>query len=173
MTTETLNEILNAHRKWLDGAEGGRRANLRGVNLRGVDLSDVNLRGVDLSGADLRGADLRGVNLRDADLSAIRADIFDVLSHATAEAPALLAAIREGRVDGSAYEGACACLVGTIANARGCYFRSLEGLLPDSSRPAERWFLALRPGVTPDTSQVATLTAEWVTEFIASNPVAS
>jgi hypothetical protein len=43
-----------------------------------------------------------------------------VLSAAPAEVPTLLAKVRAGEVDGSVYEGVCACLLGTIANARGC-----------------------------------------------------
>ena len=73
MDNEKLKEILERHRKWLNDEDGGERANLRGVNLRGADLREANLRGADLRGADLReanlrGADLRGVNLRGADL---------------------------------------------------------------------------------------------------------
>lgn len=43
MKTNELEKILELHAKWLNGEEGGERA----------DLSDA-----DLSGADLRGADL-------------------------------------------------------------------------------------------------------------------
>ena len=73
MDNEKLKEILERHRKWLNDEDGGERANLRGVNLRGADLREANLRGADLRGADLReanlrGADLRGDNLRGADL---------------------------------------------------------------------------------------------------------
>lgn len=43
MTQEELNVILDKHRKWLRGKEGGEKANLLGADLRGV-----NLRGADL-----------------------------------------------------------------------------------------------------------------------------
>jgi hypothetical protein len=80
MQQEELNKILELHKKWLNEAAGGVRANLRGANLRGADLIDADLRGADLRGADLidadlRGADLRGSNLRDADLR--DADLID------------------------------------------------------------------------------------------------
>ena len=83
MTTTELKEILDKHKKWLNGEYGGERANLRGANLRGAylrganlcganirdaNLRDANLRGADLLGADLRGADLRGADLFGADL---------------------------------------------------------------------------------------------------------
>ena len=63
MKQEELQEILDAHGKWIDGEYGGARADLRGANLR-----DANLRRADLSGADLRRADLSGADLRRADL---------------------------------------------------------------------------------------------------------
>ena len=88
MKQEELQEILDAHKKWINGEDGGagadlrradlRRADLFGANLRdanlfGANLRDANLSGADLSGADLRranlsGADLRRANLRGADL---------------------------------------------------------------------------------------------------------
>ena len=64
MTKDKLNEILRAHKLWLNDEAGGVRADLRCADLRCADLSCADLRG-----ANLRGANLRGVNLRDADLS--------------------------------------------------------------------------------------------------------
>lgn len=46
--SEELKEILEKHKKWLNGEDGGRRANLRGADLRGAYLRDANLRGADL-----------------------------------------------------------------------------------------------------------------------------
>ena len=73
MTAEKLAEILENHKKWLNG-NGGERADLSGSNLSGSDLSGSdlrgsNLRGSDLSGSNLRGSDLRGSNLSDSNLS--------------------------------------------------------------------------------------------------------
>ena len=78
MEKENLDEILENHVRWLNG-DDGKRADLRGANLAGVnlevaDLCKANLRGANLSGADLSGAymheaDLSGANLREADLS--------------------------------------------------------------------------------------------------------
>jgi hypothetical protein len=80
--------------------------------------------------------------------------------------PALLAALREGRVNGSVYDGECACLVGTIANARGCRYNEVPGLLPDSSRPAEAWFLSIGIGDTPERSLVTRITERWIEEWM-------
>ncbi len=78
MNQDELNVILQKHKDWLDGAEGGKRANLRhadlrhanlrGADLRHADMTDANLRGADLRHADMTGADLRHADLRHADL---------------------------------------------------------------------------------------------------------
>ena len=63
MTKQEIDEILSRHADWLNGISGGKKADLRGADLREADL-----RGADLWRADLRGADLWGANLREADL---------------------------------------------------------------------------------------------------------
>ena len=73
MNQQKLNEILYLHKKWLDGEEGGKRADFRGAdlreaNFRGADLWRADLWRADLRGADFRGADLREANLRGAKL---------------------------------------------------------------------------------------------------------
>jgi uncharacterized protein YjbI with pentapeptide repeats len=202
-TPEELSEILSKHALWARCQVGGARANLTGADLTGADLTRANLTdanltrenltgadltGADLTGADLTRADLTGADLTDAnltganltranltraDLTAIQEDLYDVLWHAKHEAPALLSALNAGRVDGSTYEGPCACLVGTIAAASGCSYRTMAGVQPNASRPAERWFLAILPGHTPETCPITKITADWVSSWIAANPVAS
>jgi uncharacterized protein YjbI with pentapeptide repeats len=147
-----------------------RGANLRGANLsdadlRGANLSDANLRGANLSDADLRGANLRDANLSDANLKSFKADLWATLTMARHEVPALIAALRAGRVDGSQYEGACACLVGTLENA------GATGLPHNSSDPAEQWFLMIREGDKPgdDTGGgfASAKALEWALEYCA------
>jgi len=147
-----------------------RGANLSGADLRGANLSDANLSGANLSDANLSGANLSGANLSDANLSDanlshIKADVFDVMLRAPHEVNGVIAALKSGRVDGSVYEGECACLVGTIAKLRGVEISKLGSLEPDSYRPAERWFLGIRKGDTPENSQIAKITLEWIEEF--------
>lgn len=160
-------------------------ANLNGANLRRADLSSTNLSGVNATGASLRGADLRranllnanltGVNLRDAqlresNLSAahlrnIRRDLQQVLKATDAPIRGLIQALRDGRVDGAAYDGRCCCLIGTIAHLRAVQFGSLPN---HPRRPAERWFLAIRAGDTPASNPVCDITVQWLEEFEAA-----
>lgn len=58
-------------RAWLNSADL-RKVDLHGLDLSGFDLRAANLEGVDLSGTDLRGADLRGARLAGADLGGAR-----------------------------------------------------------------------------------------------------
>ena len=138
-------------------------ANLRGANLRGANLRGANLRGANLSGADLRGADLSGANL-----TPIRDDIWAVLSAAPAEVPALRSALAEGRINGSVYSGECCCLVGTLGKAHGGNENCIPGLAPNAARPAEMFFLPIRPGQTAETSQHVKLALEWVDQWLAN-----
>ena len=62
-----LTAILEDHNKWLNN-EGGKRANLMGVDLNCVDLSDVNLKNANLTDTNLRCANLTCINLSGADL---------------------------------------------------------------------------------------------------------
>jgi hypothetical protein len=78
-----IQEVLKKHSLWLEGDPTGKKANLRGVDLREISLQRVDLRLADFQGAclqraDLLGADLRGACFRGADLRGIilqRADI--------------------------------------------------------------------------------------------------
>jgi len=113
-------------------------------------------------------ADLMDADLTRADLTPIRDDIWAVLSAAPGEVEGLRRALIEGRVDGSAYEGACACLVGTLANVRGVSISAIPTLHCNSSRPAERFFMGIKPGDTPQTNPVAKRALEWVDEWLAA-----
>ena len=69
ITKEEFQIILENHKKWMEGVDGGERADLSRANLSGADLSGANLFGADLSRANLSGADLSGANLFGANLS--------------------------------------------------------------------------------------------------------
>ena len=159
-----------------------RDANLRDANLSGASLRDANLRGATLSGTDLRDATLSGANLsyanlRDAKLGEInlrrfKSCLWMTLTRNPSEVRGLVAALKEGRVNGSVYEGECACLVGTIANVRGVNFTAIAD--HNSSYASEQWFLMISKGDTPDKDTgggyAAKLALDWVEEWqIASS----
>ncbi|MDB5584354.1 MAG: pentapeptide repeat family protein, partial [Bradyrhizobium sp.] len=129
----------------------------------------ADLRGADLSGAVLRDAVLRDAVLRDADLRHIKADFWMILTMARKEVPALIAALRSGKVNGSTYDGACACLCGTLENA------GAAGLPHVASSPAESWFMPIRTGDKPgDASEGgfrSKVALEWAIEFCAFNGI--
>ena len=145
------------------------RADLSGANLRGADLEGADLTGADLAGADLTGANLEDVkldrtNLDEANLDEIRRDFWSVLESATPiEIVGFWQRLRAGQIDGTSYEGECACLVGTLAKIRGCGYSELK---PDGSRPAERWMLAVRPGNKPENHPVARIIERWIVVFL-------
>jgi len=143
-------------------------ANLSGANLYGANLYGANLSCANLSGADLRSANLSGADLYGADLTPIRDDIWAVLSSAPREVPALIEALKTGRIDGSTYAGECSCLVGTIAKARGINYTDLDNLNPNSSRPAERFFMGIARGDTPETNQFSKLALEWSEQWLVN-----
>ena len=66
---DELKTILKKHMMWLNGENGGERADLSGSDLRWSDLSGSDLSGSDLSGSDLRGSVLSRSDLRGSDLS--------------------------------------------------------------------------------------------------------
>ena len=73
MTKGELQDIIESHKKWLNGY-GGERANLCGADLSDTDLRNVNLHHAllihaDLCNADLSCAIINAANLSYADLS--------------------------------------------------------------------------------------------------------
>lgn len=152
---DNLQPIVIKHRYTGEVLYGGRHK-LISEAVAAALRSDANLTGANLYEADLSGAYL----------SEIKKDLFDVLSHARNEAGFLLAELDAGRINGTMYDSACCCLVGTIAKCRGCHYTKLDGIQPDSHRPIERWFYAIYPGDTPENSQIAKITAGWIREFL-------
>jgi len=160
-----------------------RNANLRGVTFKRANLKDANFEDAYLSGANFDGADVKGANfncanchnanfdntnLEDANLTVIRDDVRAVLDAAPNEVAGLLRALRNGRIDGSTYHGPCACLVGTLANVRGCTVETV-GILMDTDRPAERWCLAIKRGHRPDWCPVARITDGWIVAWMTEH----
>ena len=138
-----------------------------GESLREADLCGANLRGAYLGDANHRGADLGYANLGD-----LKKDYFERLALAKHEVPELYKAILSGRIDGSQYEGECACFCGTIAKIRNEQYDHMKiDLRPDSSSPTEKWYTNIRKGDTPDNNQFSKITAEWTKEFLEANEI--
>ena len=136
------------------------------ANLSWANLSGVNLSGVNLSWANLYGTNLYGANLSGADLRIFKSSMWFILAQNKTEIAALIDALKNGRVDGSCYKGPCACLVGTIANAKNVDYRTL---LHNPGAPIERWFAMIREGDKPtdDTGGgfASKLALKWAEEF--------
>jgi len=102
-----------------------------------------------------------------------RDDLIVVLDSAKAETPGLLAALQIGKVNGSCYDGECACLVGTLERMHGSPF-----LPRDANRPAEQLFMPIRPGMTPKNSAHVLVICEWIKDWakdrgVSLEPVAA
>ena len=135
-------------------------ADLSYANLRDAYLSYANLCGANIIDADLRGADLRGADLSDENLRQFKHDVWGVLTYAKSEVPDLIKAIKEGRIDGSQYEGECCCLCGTLEKGLPAKMD-----IRDANSPAEQWFSMIKNGDTPENNFASEKALEWVQEW--------
>ena len=115
---------------------------------------DANLRDADLYGADLRGANLWQLP-RDF-INQCSRDILSIFSYLPKEVKFLKKMLVAGKVNGSQYEGECACLIGTLANGDGGLTKVCQ-TIPFYDRGTqnygEMWFLNIKEGDTPETNQ--------------------
>jgi len=145
------------------------RANLTRANLTDAYLTDANLADAYLTDANLADAYLAGAkNIPESYHTLCRDDLWAVLSASPREVSGLREALISGRVDGSTYEGECACLVGTIANVRGVEHTDLGAVKPNSSRPIERFFMQIKRGDTPENNDSSKRAVEWIDEWLAN-----
>ena len=99
---DELNEVLESHQMWVeqvldpDVEVASGRANLCGVDLRGLSLKEANLSGANLSKANLAEVDLTGANLSAANLQGA------ILACANLSG----AKLRAARLDGADLRGA-------------------------------------------------------------------
>ena len=112
-------------------------------------------------GADPCGANLRGANLKKLPQDYINQcsrDILFILEHLKTEVPGLRKALVDGKVDGSQYEGDCACLIGTLANVDGGMKKVCEAIPfyeKGTHNMGEAFFLNIREGDTPKNNSFA------------------
>jgi hypothetical protein len=112
------------------------------------------------------------------DLAAVKEDFLNVVSKLPDEVPYLRQALLEGRIDGMAYCGECACLKGTLARkAFGDTFKTTSqavgymqvalGIrcgITDSQ--AEQFFYHIQEGDTPATNPYSAVVLDLLDEFL-------
>jgi hypothetical protein len=143
-------------------------AYLSGADLSGAYLSRAYLSRADLSRAYLSGADLSGAYLSRADLSGaefknigevpkqwlnlVTRDMLWVFRALKPELPEFRKRLIKGKIDGTQYEGDCACLIGTMAKLDGGLDQVCKAI-PYYDRglhnPGEQWFFGIRKGDKP------------------------
>jgi hypothetical protein len=123
----------------------------------GADLTGADLTGADLTGADLTGADLRGFNektLPEDYINQCSRDMLFVMEHLKDELPYLREKLVKGEVDGSQYEGECACLIGSLGKGKSkCVDRVVKAIpfyKKGLQNMGERWFLNIKKGDTAE-----------------------
>lgn len=125
-----------------------------------------------LSYANLSSANLRYADLRSGQLVQFRDDIWAVLSSQPLEVIGLRQALVDGKINGSSYEGECACLVGTIAKVANKKYDCLPVLKPNQSRPAEIFFMLINIGDVPEKSKWSKMAVEWIDEWSSNMQMA-
>ena len=167
-----------------------RDANLSGANLIGADLSDANLIGANFIGADLSDADLIGANLSDvnlsgADLRGVKdipqsyintcsRDMLYIFHTLKTELPQLREKLVKGEINGSQYEGSCACLIGSLANIKNTNPKDFcKSLLPYYNmglhNPGEQWFYQIHSGDTPKNNFFAKHAVKLIDEVLLTD----
>jgi len=66
MDSTQIKEILDLHKLWLEGKEGGKRADLQNAYLQKADLQNADLWNANLWNANLQDAYLQNANLQNA-----------------------------------------------------------------------------------------------------------
>jgi hypothetical protein len=140
-------------------------ADLHSANLSSADLRSADLHSADLSYADLSYADLHSANLSYGQLVQFRDDIWAVLCAQPLEVSGLRQALVDGKINGSSYEGECACLVGTIAKVAKKKYDCLPVLKPNQRRPAEIFFMLINIGDVPEKSKWAKMAIGWIDQW--------
>jgi hypothetical protein len=127
-------------------------------------------------GFAVKSAVANGADLGDADLVAVKQDFLAEVLRLPDELEFLRSAIAEGRIDGSTYDGDCACLAGTLVKSRhpdqkysGYSIDVAPGVIfhANSYSPREVFFSAIRPGDTPKNNSASAIALAWTDEAIA------
>jgi hypothetical protein len=171
------NTIAKTLKKAIKSSADLRYADLSSADLRYADLSSADLRYANLHSADLSSADLRYANLHSADLSSAdlryanlhyaknlpqsyinqcSRDMLFIFQSLKGELPFLRDKLIKGEVDGTQYEGDCACLIGSLGNADGGVDKVCQ-TIPYYDKGlhnfGEQWFYQIKKGDTPKNNE--------------------
>lgn len=103
-----------------------------------------------------------------SNLDDVRVDFFSMLSRAPGEIVVLRTALVMGQIDGMTYAGDCgACIIGTVAKARGVAHYELGLLDSNGLRPLEEFASAIRVGDTPDNNIYSRYFVQWIDEYLS------
>ena len=120
---------------------------------------EKNKRDADLRGADLRDANLYGADLKKLPVSFVNQasrDMLFIFQSLKQELPKFREKLVAGEIDGTVYEGECACLIGTMGNVDGGIDKvclAIPFYDKGTHNPAENWFLNIRKGDTPKNNE--------------------
>ncbi|GFP29034.1 hypothetical protein HKBW3S33_02450, partial [Candidatus Hakubella thermalkaliphila] len=99
-------------------------------------------------------------------------DMLFVFEHLKAELPALRELLIEGRIDGTQYEGECACLIGSLAKIGGGIAKVCKAIPfyeKGLHNPGEQWFYQIAVGDTPANSFFAKHAVELIDIVLAES----
>lgn len=68
MKRKEFDEMMRLHEMWLNGEEGGKRANMKGADLRTVNMNRADMRGVNMQRANMLHADMQYANMQCANM---------------------------------------------------------------------------------------------------------
>jgi hypothetical protein len=133
--------------------------------LVGTDLTGARLNHASFSNAYLNDVDLTDITFEGADLTPIKNDFFRILLRAIPEIPNLVKALIDGKIDGSIYEGYCACLCGTLEKSKNYKIKENVHIERNSDSPIERFFMNIHPGDNTENSEYVKQVFRWLIEF--------
>ena len=112
--------------------------------------------------ADLRSADLRlAKNIPQDYINICSRDMLFIFQALKSELPYLRKKIVEGEIDGTQYEGDCACLIGSLKKGTDGGVEKVCEFIPFYDKglhnPAEQWFWQIRKGSPQRTAPLLTM----------------
>jgi len=144
-------------------------ANLYATCLHDSTFSNCSVNNTVFTKAQLEDCLFEDTDLLTANLEEIKQDLWRVLEYALPEVPGLIQAVEKGRINGQVYDGACACLVGTIANFRGQNPERLDGIETNIDSPIEMFFLNIEESNNPYNHEVSRVVHTWLKEWMATH----